>query len=389
MRQIISLLAILFLAQNVTYSQSNSSAKPVKKVVTSKITKDPKTGKVVKTITTITTTDIVLVPGSQPNKAATVKPANTTQNTISKPITKKAAIKPKAVVAVKKPAAKVPAKTNVVVKKAPQKIETESGSIFTNTEDVSVKSEEKQVLIVEEKPEINKPFESIIKTTTTTTTKAAPPKVFKEKKYRKGTNYFGLRGGLNLATVENAKSLSPISSATINKKLGLNAGILLNFGLSKVFSIQPEINFSQQGYQMTNGFDTEKLNSNNLNIPILLKMALGAEKTKVFITAGPYYGLKIKTEKIQEINGIMITNLTDFTTEAGKEVQVNRNDYGVQTGVGIQFNLGGPLLEIEGRYNYGLADASIYTISKPSYIGQTGQTRLLTGTIGLLFPIGK
>ena len=390
MKQIINTLAIITLAINFTFAQSKTGTKPVKKVVTSKITKDPKTGKVVKTITTITTTDIVLDPGTQ--KTAS-KPA-------AKPITQKkvVATTTKKTSVVKKPATK-PA---VVVKKtspkpnleAPKAVvstspaENENSSIFTNPNDQSVQNNQKPV---EEKPVVNTPYQkSPIATSQTSKTKTTQTakKVYKEKN-SSNSLYMGLRGGLNVANVDNVISTTVIPSPTDIGKLGFAGGVFINKSFGKVFSIQPELNYMQQGFSVTNGIDTEILNNQAVNLPILLKMAIGGENFKVFVNGGPYAGFLLKSEKKIDLFGQKVTNLVDFATDATKEISTNRVDYGVQAGAGLQFNIGGPKLEIEGRYNYGLADPMNYAGTKPSYIGQTGRNRTWGGTIGLMFPIGK
>ncbi len=394
MKKAINVLIVILLTFNLVFSQSAAQPKPVKKVVTSKITKDPKTGKVVKTITTITTTDIVLVPGRESTKLkstpSTAKVTSQSKQPVAKKTVvisniavaaKKPVIKPKAVVTKPKPA---PEKTVIVAKE-------ENNSIFANPTDDSSKNLEKVVKVEEERSELNTAFVAKPSTTSvinSNTSKKPIGTVLKEK-VKTGNTFFGMRGGANLSSVENVKSLSGLLSATINKNIGINTGIFFNFGLSKMISIQPEFNYSQQGYDLTNGIESETLNNQAINIPVLFKLAVGGSKVKFFVNGGPYAGLLLKSEKISVSASQTITNLVDFTNQDGKEIKVNRYDYGVQAGTGFQFDLGGPKLEIEGRYNYGLADPMIYTNSKPSYMGQTGRNRMITGTIGLLFPIGR
>lgn len=393
MKNAIIIILSIFFAANLGFSQNSTQPKPVKKVVTSKITKDPKTGKIVKTITTITTTDIVLVPGkaseavkpiqnsakvaSSPKQTVTKKPVVNT-----KVVAKKPAVKPKVVATKSKP---VPTKSVVVAKE-------ENNSIFANPKDNSSNNTEKTVKEQEEKSEINTPFvdkPNISKAPNTTNTANKPAnKVFKEK-VKTGNTYFGIRGGANFSSVENAKSFSGLSSATVNKNIGVNTGIFLNFGLSKMISLQPEVNFTQTGYELTNGIESETLNNQSINVPVLLKLSTGGPKVKFFVNGGPYAGFLLKAQKISVLANQTITSIVNFADQDGKEIKVNRFDYGLQAGTGFQFDLGGPKLEIEGRYNYGLADPMVYTVTKPSYIGQTGRNRTITGTIGLMFPIGK
>ncbi|MES2795562.1 MAG: porin family protein [Bacteroidota bacterium] len=391
MKQIYNILAVVFLMTNMGFSQSGTSPKPVKKIVSSKITKDPKTGKVVKTITTTTITDVVLNPGNQPANTlakSSVKPS-------PKPVVKKTITKQKTMVVTKKPVsqAKViaakpkpePAKAVVATKKE------DNGSIFSNPTDHSTKNE---IKITDEK-NVTKTTVNTTSTQTnaissTTTTKQVPTKIFKEnEKVNNSSSHLGVRLGVNRAGVENVSSITVIPSATVNNRLSINAGVFFNLAFSKIISVQPEINYSEQGYDLTNGIDTERLKNQAINIPILLKATVGGEQIKFFVNGGPYVGYLLKSEKLLKLNETKISYLVDFKAEEGKETTTNRFDYGVQGGAGIQINLGGPKLEIEGRYNYGLADPMVYYSTKPSYVGQTGRNRILTGTIGLMIPIGK
>jgi Outer membrane protein beta-barrel domain len=400
MKQIINVLAVILLSASIGFSQTKPSSKPVKKVVTSKITKDPKTGKVVKTITTTTTTDVILEPGKQPSvaKTSTIPPKKSVIKANTQVATKKIVPKvtAKPVLATKKPVTAPKATSIQPATKAPDEVtvtekKEEVESIYTNPTDKSASNSGQNAVV---KPEVNKPYKATTNTTTVinSPTKKAPTKVFNEKKLktaRTSNLYWGIRGGANFATVESLTSMTIINSPTVNLKTGLNGGILFNIGIGKLFSIQPEINYSQQGFEITNGYDSETLNNQAINIPLLLKMAVGSQKVKFFVNGGPYYGYILGSEKTNIINGQTIRNTVNFSSEQNKEIQVRRSDYGVQAGAGFQINIGGPKLEIEGRYNYGLADPMIYTTSKPSYIGEIGRNRTITGTIGLLFPIGK
>lgn len=388
MKQIINTLAIVFLTASLVFSQTKTSPKPVKKVVTSKITKDPKTGKVVKTITTVTTTDIVLDPGRQ---STISKPA-------AKPVAKqkvvaKAAKKP---VPAKKPAPVVAKKTSPqpnleAPKAAVVETKTEDNSIFANPADNSAKNVEKPAPVAE-KPVVTSTTKSSPIASNNNKTKK-PTQVYKEKSKRSkdsdGKFNIGLRGGMNFADVANVLTLTPIPTPTDHGKTAFNGGVFANLALGNVLSIQPEINYSQQGYYVTNGIDTDRLNNHAVNVPVLLKLTVGGPNVKVFINGGPYAGFLMKSEKILDLYGQKVINLVDFATDGTKEISTNRLDYGMQTGAGLQFNLGGPKLELEARYNYGLADPMNYSGTKPSYIGETGRNRVFTGTIGLMFPIGK
>jgi Outer membrane protein beta-barrel domain len=402
MKQIFNTLGLFFLITSIGFSQNTTGKKPVKKVVTSKITKDPKTGRVVKTVTTTTTTDIVLDPGRATTPVtksnAEIREAEakkiTKQTKTKKPITKKPTSAAKPLVVTKKPSSQpkiVLSKPKSVVAKAttaPKKV-VESAIIAEKpieqpTEEVVKINEEKQAMSTP----INIQKLANKQNTTNNQGKNSNKIVFKEN-IKINRFHLGVRGGGNFANVANVGSLTSISSAMVNNKPRLNAGIFANYAFNRVFSIQPELNYSEQGYDVTNGYKSETLKNQVINLPILLKASIGGQKFKVFANGGPYIGILLASKQTTLIASEKIVNYVDFDAEVAKEISVNRYDYGVQAGLGLQVNLGGPKLELEGRYNYGLADPKLYSINKPSYIGETGRNRILTGTIGLMFPIGK
>ncbi len=91
----------------------------------------------------------------------------------------------------------------------------------------------------------------------------------------------GLEGGVNF---ENAATPAQISSST---RTGFMAGVNLEFGLSEVFSLQPEFLFSQRGSNLVDAGGvklTAKFNS--IEVPVLLKAGFG-EKVRPYLFAGP------------------------------------------------------------------------------------------------------
>ena len=83
----------------------------------------------------------------------------------------------------------------------------------------------------------------------------------------------GIKAGLNLATLTFDESELDSSS-----KAGFTAGVMIEIPMTKKFSLQPEILYSQQGTK-TSFSDSDVTNSNYestiklnyLNIPVMLK----------------------------------------------------------------------------------------------------------------------
>lgn len=232
---------------------------------------------------------------------------------------------------------------------------------------------------------------SATKTTTKTTAKTVAPKTdVKKKNYDERTrSYIGIRGGYNLATVDGLEVDAGVG-VPIKNTAGYMGGIVLNLGLSKALSIQPEILYSQQGVQVGEGDTYVKGKVDIVNVPLLIKVALGSPKIKFFVNAGPYIGYKISQSSEISLGGSITKEKEDFVKDYDiNGTKDNMFDFGAIGGAGLQFSLGGPLLVLEGRYQYGMADPLLYKDGKPSNVGKTyGHHRVMTGTIGLLFPLG-
>ena len=135
---------------------------------------------------------------------------------------------------------------------------------------------------------------------------------------------FGLKGGLNVASL--GGNNSQIGSA----KVGFHAGVYLITFLSERVSLQPELVYSQQGFQLTGQFAT-RFDHNYLNLPVVFKIDVGPGAT---VQLGPQVGYFL--------------NRDDFGG-------YKKLDYGLALGVGYALESG---LNLTARYNLGLANVT-------------------------------
>jgi len=186
----------------------------------------------------------------------------------------------------------------------------------------------------------------------------------------------GLRGGANYATVTAPKALT---SAKYESILGYHGGLILSFG-GKMFSVQPEILYSQSGSKVSGTLGSSAVTAetviNNITVPVLLKFAFGSSKFNFFVNGGGYgsYALNGNT-KITSASGTL-NNKVEFTDNKG------RIEYGAVGGAGISLGLGAAQLLLEGRYYYGLGNNSGLDNNSNSF------ARNIQGSIGILFPLG-
>ena len=97
---------------------------------------------------------------------------------------------------------------------------------------------------------------------------------------------FGIKGGLNLSNVYDSKD----ENFDTNAKLGWTAGVFLGIPLSTYLGIQPELLYSQRGFQGSGsllGSDYEfKRTTNYLDVPLLLAIK---PSPVVTLLAGPQF----------------------------------------------------------------------------------------------------
>jgi len=143
----------------------------------------------------------------------------------------------------------------------------------------------------------------------------------------------GIKGGYNLAAV------SFDGDGETGQRHGFHVGVYGESFLSDSFSIQPELMYSQQGYEITNGNGTFTQKLNYINLPVMLK-AYPAKN--FFLEAGPQIGLAISHK--EEYDGL-------FSSTA--EYDPNSFDWGVNFGGGIKTDSG---VSFGVRYHLGLGD---------------------------------
>lgn len=126
-------------------------------------------------------------------------------------------------------------------------------------------------------------------------------------------------------------------------KLGFQAGIVSDIGVTSHLSVIPELLFSQRGSAYVSRFaDTKSTVTTTLNyvqmpVNLALKLPMGG-RTKLMIFAGGYaaYGLSGQMNFEAKMNGQTTTDKEDLVF-GSKENEVNPLDYGVNVGLGAQF----------------------------------------------------
>lgn len=140
----------------------------------------------------------------------------------------------------------------------------------------------------------------------------------------------GVKAGANYANVYDAEDADFDSDG----KLGLATGLFVTVPIGQFFGIQPEILFSQKGYQSSGsilGLDYDlKRTSNYLDIPLLFALKPGGFLT---VLIGPQYSYLLKQTDVfnNPISNIVIEQ--EFENE-----NVRKNILGFITGVDVNIN---------------------------------------------------
>ncbi|MBL1220211.1 PorT family protein [Chryseobacterium sp. L7] len=164
-----------------------------------------------------------------------------------------------------------------------------------------------------------------------------------------GSISYGLKGGLNISNATD-KSFGYLNQKS---RIGFNAGTFVNIPISKSFSIQPELLFSQYGYKTEydfslinteDGYDplligkkaTYTTNLGYIVIPIMVQYSI---IPNLYVEVGPEFGINIIAQEKRTI---------DIDKEFFKTF-----NFGISFGAGyyVTDNIG-----ITARYVAGLTD---------------------------------
>lgn len=225
----------------------------------------------------------------------------------------------------------------------------------------------------------------------------------------------GIKGGLSIPNLTSGKSSNPINTG-YKSRLGLDFSIQLEYYLSKNLSIQPQLEYSEQGgkkngnqafavpVSMQAQFPVGAIPSylyadyksvakiNYLILPILVKYHIGIGKFfGAYLGLGPCISILIKANNITTgssniyLDALHTQPITSsaqsFDQTENIKDQLHTLNAGFSGLIGINYNLPRGSIFLEGGGNYGLID-----IQKD---GANGKNKTGAGTvsIGYLFHI--
>lgn len=156
----------------------------------------------------------------------------------------------------------------------------------------------------------------------------------------------GVKGGVNVANISTNISDLP---DVIDSKTGFVGGGFVTFGLGSLLAIQPELLYSQKGFQAEELGQTATLGTNYIEIPVLLKAQFKLAMLRPAIYAGPV--VSFETGCNLDVLGVSF----DCDDDEGF-VDRKTTDWGAVFGANLDFFLGPVTLLVDARYQLGLAN---------------------------------
>ena len=142
---------------------------------------------------------------------------------------------------------------------------------------------------------------------------------------------FGIRTGVNYAGVAFINGVLRISP---DRKFGLSVSALADIKFTKIFSLQPELNFIQKGFKSSELANSGSVRFNYLEIPVHAKYSLqGGKNIKWLILMGSTLGFAINGNEENCIN----RNCETIDIKFGDTSGFRRIDFGVSLGGGASF----------------------------------------------------
>ena len=151
---------------------------------------------------------------------------------------------------------------------------------------------------------------------------------------------FGVKAGANLSNL----SGDLVNQDQYKNRWGFQGGIMVNFGLGDIVSIQPEVLYSQKGFKyadqqftvLGNTYrNTGNVRYDYLDVPVLVRVRAAG----IFFEVGPQYSylMNVSTNREQTLNGNNVGNAGTGTTNLDN---VRRNELGYVGGLGYQASNG-------------------------------------------------
>ncbi len=151
---------------------------------------------------------------------------------------------------------------------------------------------------------------------------------------------FGVKAGANLSNL--AGDL--VNQDQYKNRWGFQGGVMVNFGLGDIVSIQPEVLYSQKGFKYADQQftllgstyrNTGNVRYDYLDVPVLVRVRAAG----IFFELGPQYSylMNVSANRTQTINGTVVSSASSSTSNLDN---VRRNELGYVGGLGYEASNG-------------------------------------------------
>jgi hypothetical protein len=202
----------------------------------------------------------------------------------------------------------------------------------------------------------------------------------------------GIRGGGNWGFVSKPALMGNFTP-TLHPSAGPTGAIFLDIPLSDRFSFRPEIAYVQKGFLLKEGINVNlggfnlplgtrvAYQSQNIDIPLLLKVNLSDGPVQPYIIAGPSVSYAMDGRIRTRATALITTKPYDVDLNYGGSL--NRWDVGAVGGLGLAMDAGMGKFFVEGRYTHGFTRQVQVPI-----VNVDVRNRGVAVSLGYSFPIG-
>jgi outer membrane immunogenic protein len=163
---------------------------------------------------------------------------------------------------------------------------------------------------------------------------------------------WGIKGGVNFATQHTDEE---IEQDALKNRVGIVAGVFFSVPVGGLFSVQPEVLYSQKGSKFElEGLAEGTIEVDYVEIPILLRVGQwNASATTFHAFVGPSLGFKVRAKAKGESGG------ESETVDISDEIETF--DFGLVFGGGVDFGR----FTVDGRYTWGLSNINVLIDDEP------------------------
>ncbi|MBD3244344.1 MAG: outer membrane beta-barrel protein [Chitinivibrionales bacterium] len=189
------------------------------------------------------------------------------------------------------------------------------------------------------------------------------------------TSAVGVNGGVNVSHFSGEDS--ELDNTSTDPRAAFNAGAFLEIGLNRMFSLQPEVQYTRKGETVKAGSDalngTWHVELAYIEIPLLAKIYFPLSwDTRPFVYAGPFIGFNVnaQTDNIYEVGPL------NFDSDTDLEEDVNPFEAGLSMGTGLRHDIEKLAILLDFRYTLGLSrtfdDETFDEVYNGVFSGQVG-----------------